>query len=110
MRPTHLVPGAIGMLIAVVLNIRGWWLNDGSRVRNVLIVLAIAALIVGFVGDPKRTIRREIALWVGFVVGMTAVLFAIGPGTIFPIVIAIGASLAALAILMGSVPAMFRAR
>jgi|SRR5687768_8387115 len=108
MKPANLIPAAVGVLIAIVMNVRGWWLNDGTRVRNMLIVLAIAALIVGFVGDPKRTARRETALWLGFVVGMAGVLLAVGPGTIFPIVIVIGASMAAVTILVGAVPAFWR--
>jgi len=104
----NLIPAALGILIAIAMNMRGWWLDDGTRVRNMLIVLAIAALIVGFVGDPKRTTQRETTLWLGFVVGMTGVLFAIGPGNIFPIVIVIGAGLAAVSILVGTVPAFFR--
>jgi hypothetical protein len=93
------------MLIAIAMNTREWWLDNGTRVRNMLIVLAIAALIIGFVGDPNRTTRRETTLWLGFVVGMAGVLFAVGPGTIFPTVIVIGACLAAVSILVGSVPA-----
>lgn len=106
----NLTPATVGLCIAIAMNARGWWLDDGTRVRNMLIVLVVAALIVGFVGDAKSTVRREIALWIGFVIGMSIVLFAIGPGTIFPIVIAIGAFLGALTILVGSVPAMFRTR
>ena len=104
----NLIPAAVGILIAIAMNMRGWWLDDGTRVRNMLIVLAAAALIVGFVGDPKRTTRRETTLWLGFVAGMTGVLFAIGPGNIFPIVILIGAGLAAVSIFVGTVPAFFR--
>jgi hypothetical protein len=37
---------------------------------------------------------------------MTGVLFAVGPGTIFPIVIAVGASMAALAVSIGAAPAV----
>lgn len=108
MKPMHLIPAAVGILIAIVMNAGGWWLDDGTRVRNLLIVLAIAALIVGFAGDSKRTVRREIALWLGFVVGMTVVLFVVGPGNIFPIVIATGASMAALTVLIGAAPAFLR--
>ena len=102
------MPAAVGMFIAIVMNTGGWWLDDGTRLRNMLIVLAVAALIVGFVGDPKHTTRRETTLWLGFVVGMAGVLFAIGPGTIFPIVIVMGAGLAAVSILVGTIPAFFR--
>jgi hypothetical protein len=106
MKPTYVLPAAVGIVIAIAMNYGGWWLDDGTRVRNMLLVLAIAALIVSFVGEAKFTISREIALWLGFVAGMTGVLFAVGPGTIFPIVIAVGASMAALAVSIGAAPAV----
>jgi hypothetical protein len=63
MDATNLIPAAVGVVVALVMNVNGWWLNDGTRV---------------------------------------------GPGTIFPIVIAVGATMAAVTIAIGAAPALLR--
>ncbi|HKT78930.1 MAG TPA: hypothetical protein VJP86_01835 [Vicinamibacterales bacterium] len=67
----------------------GWFLNAPRGVESIAVVFAVAGLIVGL---SRRNAVREAAITViGALVAMTAVLFAIGPGTIFPIVMCIGA-------------------
>ena len=75
----------------------GWWLDSGRRVVTTAIVLAVVAALAA----PPWL--RAVALWAGVVAGMIGVLFWHGPGTIFPIVIAVGAGITALAVTAGSV-------
>ena len=101
--------GLIGFLIAISMHAKnGWWLDGGDRVREMLIVLAIAALIVGFWWTPMPVYRRSVQLWAGFMVGTTVTLFVIGPGNIFPIVLGFAALLSAVAVLVGSIAGMVR--
>jgi hypothetical protein len=83
----------------------GWWLNSGRGVALTVSVLTGAALVVGLRGFAWPAGRAEAmaaaALWAGINVGMAAVLFSAGPGTIFPIVLAVGAAISALAVSAG---------
>jgi hypothetical protein len=84
----------------------GWWLNSGRGVAITAFMLAVLAALVA-----ARTLRwpfqaRETAavaaLWAGANVGMAVMLFRVGPGTIFPIVLGVGAGVSALAVGAGS--------
>jgi len=88
---------AVAMLHAV----GGWWLNSGTGVLRIVLVLlplgAFAALWRS--GSPWV---RACALWAGAVSGSTVVLFSIGPGTIWPIVLAFAAAITAGAVFGGA--------
>ena len=75
----------------------GWWLDSAGGVTVTAIALAVLAAIAA----PAW--RLATAVWAGVVLGMIGVLFWDGPGTIFPIVIGIGAGIAAVAVAIGSV-------
>jgi hypothetical protein len=95
---TSLLPQiAIGAAIAVVLHLYhgGWWLDAGQRV---LVTLVAVAVITAFVGG---TWRQAVGFGAGVAGGMTGILLVIGPGSIFPIVIAIGSTMIAVAVLVG---------
>ena len=67
----------------------GWFLNSG---RGVLAVALACAVVGGLIGFGRRDSMPEATMVAsGAVLAMIAVLFSIGPGTIFPIVIAFGA-------------------
>jgi hypothetical protein len=78
----------------------GWFLNSGTGIAAMATVLAITAFTV------KTAMWRSWALFVaGGVLALVAAVFLFGPGTIFPIVIAAGAGLIALAALAGALAA-----
>jgi hypothetical protein len=85
----------------------GWWLNTGQGVALTSLVLALLAVAI-VVPAPLSTgsLRRPIALWAGANIGLAFVLFKAGPGNIFPIVLAFGAGISALAVGAGSLIGM----
>jgi hypothetical protein len=85
----------------------GWWLNSGRGVAVSSITLVLTAVVVGF---RARTlpVRNPVAaaasaFWLGANIGMAVVLFRSGPGNLFPIVLAIGAGISAIAVGAGSI-------
>lgn len=80
----------------------GWFLNSG---RGVLVMALVAAAVCGAAlrAWPAGTIWKG---WVAFVAGAAIALvisvFALGPGTIFPIVIAAGLFVVLVGALAGS--------
>jgi hypothetical protein len=88
---------ALGVAVAVVLHFYhgGWWLDAGQRVLATLVAVAVITVFVG------ATWRKAVAFGAGVVGGMTGILFVIGPGSIFPIVIAIGSTMIAIAVFVG---------
>src|SRR5438093_7208123 len=88
---------AVGMLHAV----GGWWLNSGTGVlRTVLVLLPLGAFAALWrSGSPWV---RACALWAGAISGTTVILFSIGPGTIWPIVLAFAAAITAGAVFVGA--------
>jgi hypothetical protein len=92
----------LGVVVAVVMQFAGggWWLDTHDRVVITAGVLAIVACAVGGL-SPKRTWWPAIHLWTGFMVGITVILFIIGPGNIFPIVLAVGGGWAVMAVGLG---------
>lgn len=94
---TRLLPQiAVGVAVASALHLyQGWWLDAGPRVGVTMVAVAVSSLVVGATG------WKAAAFGVGVAGGMTAILFAIGPGNLFPIVIAIGTTMIALAVLTG---------
>jgi uncharacterized membrane protein len=85
-----------GAAVAVALHLAlGWWLDAGSRVAITLAVVCATTAILA------HTLAEAVALWVGLSVAWTVILFAIGPGTIFPIVIAFLCGLTAMSVAAG---------
>jgi hypothetical protein len=66
----------------------GWFLNSGRGVLVVGLACAVVGALVGF--GRRDSVREATMVASGAVLAMIAVLFSIGPGTIFPIVIAFG--------------------
>lgn len=98
--------GAVAAAATQPLTPTGWWLNSGRGVAITGITLAVLAALVAARARtwPFRSqgAAAAAALWAGANIGMALVLFGAGPGTIFPIVLAIGAGVSAAAVAAGS--------
>lgn len=77
----------------------GWFLNSGGNALVVGVVVALAAAAVSL--RKRASVRDILFLGVGAVVAMAATLFAIGAGSIFPIVIVFGAGFLGMSIAVG---------
>jgi hypothetical protein len=99
----RVVPLATGMASMVYVQFQtGWWLDAGARVLPTMLVLFMEAVVLGLKGSgPLRT--KEATLWAGAMMGLTACLFYIGPGTIWPIVLFVSGVMTAAAVLLGGV-------
>ena len=91
----------------------GWWLDSSRGVAMTVVVLAVLAAAIGvrFPAWPVRP-RNAVpvaALWAGANIGMAIVLFSVGPGSIFPIVLAMGAGISAIVVAAGSFLGMLAA-
>ena len=88
-------------VVATSYVVGGWWLNSGSGVlRTVLGLLALGVFAALWrSGSPWI---RACALWAGAISGSAAILFSIGPGTIWPIVLAFAAAITAGAVFGGA--------
>jgi hypothetical protein len=99
--------GGIAAAVVQPLTPTGWWLNSGRGVAITGIVLALTAVAVGFRARawPWRNpiAAAATAFWAGANIGMAVVLFRAGPGNLFPIVLAIGAGISAIAVGAGSI-------
>jgi hypothetical protein len=82
-----LVTGAVSA--AAMQGWTGWWLNSGAGVA-----------LVG-TSNTRSPWARPVALWVGCMTGLTASLFWVGPGTIWPIVLLVSSVLTAGTIMVG---------
>ena len=78
----------------------GWFLNGGVNVATIACVIAIVAAV--FAARRRWRVRETSAFGFGVLVAMAGTLFAIGPGTLFPIVIVVGALVIGVAILVGT--------
>ena len=95
------VPLTIGLLTAMLLQIvGGWWLNSGWGVATTMAVLFGTAIGVCLRSDAPWF--RATAMCIGVIAGMTATLFWIGPGTIWPIVLVVAAALTGTAVYAGA--------
>jgi uncharacterized membrane protein len=85
----------------------GWWLDAAERVYMTLTLLTITTFTA--IVFWRSTSPRDLALtvWVGFVIASATILMAIGPGTIFPIVIIVGAVMSGFAIAVGAGAGVF---
>jgi hypothetical protein len=98
--------GGIAAAAVQPLTPTGWWLNSGRGVAVTALTLAVLAALVA-ARALKRPFRARkaaavAALWAGANIGLAVMLFRTGPGTIFPIVLAMGAGISALAVGAGS--------
>lgn len=90
-----------------------WFLNSGRAVAVTTAWLLIVPLIGALAVPPARDAvgRRMLSVALGAVAAMAGVLFVTGPGTIFPIVLAVGAVLVAAPVAAGTyIAALARAR
>jgi uncharacterized membrane protein len=76
----------------------GWFTNAGSNVSTIAVVVALIAAPVSFA--LGWTAAAVYAL--GAFLAMTAVLFAIGPGNLFPLTMAVGGAVLACATAAGA--------
>jgi hypothetical protein len=88
---------ALGIALACAVQFTvGWWLDaPGSSVALILAVVCVTTAIAA------HTLAEAVALWAGLSVGWTVILFVIGPGNIFPIVLAFVAGLTAMSVVVG---------
>ena len=86
-----LVAGAVSAVVSQLLT--GWWLDSG---RGVALMMAMLCVLSNALVWFDR--RAPLALWVGMINATTVILFTIGPGSIFPIVLTFAAGLSALAV------------
>jgi hypothetical protein len=84
----------------------GWWLNSGQGVAIIVLVLSLLAVPVSAAAGSwpwqSRSVVWPGALWAGANIGLAIVLFRVGPGNIFPIVLVVGAGISAIAVGAGS--------
>jgi hypothetical protein len=93
---------ASGFLTVVLLQAGyGWWLDSGPGVLRTLLVLLVWSMAAAVWGQTNRW-DRALAIWLGAISGSMAALFWIGPGTIWPIVLAMAAVLTGAAVSVGT--------
>jgi len=78
----------------------GWFLNSGRNVTTIGCVAAIVAALIAARGLWR--IGHTVAFGSGILIAMVGTLWTLGPGTIFPIVIVVGAMVVALAMVLGT--------
>jgi hypothetical protein len=105
-KPVSLIENAVWFAlgfaaVATSYVVGGWWLNSGTGVlRTVLGLLALGVFAALWrSGSPWI---RACALWAGAIAGSAAILFSIGPGTIWPLVLAFAAAITAGAVFGGA--------
>ena len=79
----------------------GWWLNSGTGVLRTVLALVALGVFVGLRRSGALWVRA-CALWTGAITGTSTILFWLGPGTIWPIVLAIAAAITAAAVFGGA--------
>jgi hypothetical protein len=99
--------GAVGLMQAI----GGWWLDSGAGVLRTVLVLFAFGGLAAIPPMGNRWVRAS-SLWAGAIACTTALLFWTGPGTIWPIALAIGAGISGGAVfggaLLGSIAARLR--
>jgi hypothetical protein len=81
-----------------------WFLNSGAAAGFTISCLLAAGAIAGAFrsADRRDALVRGASFSAGAVAAMTAVLFATGPGTIWPIVLLIGAAIVTASSMVGT--------
>jgi hypothetical protein len=91
-----LIAVVAGFVVAATVQLTvDWWLDSGRGVA----VTTLASLVTTLVAF--RAWHNALAFWAAMMVGNTLILFSIGPGSIFPIVIAVGGTLTGAAVAAG---------
>jgi hypothetical protein len=80
---------------------RGWFLDAGQNVLIIGLTLVVAAALLS--AWRGRIVDLPIAFAFGAMLAMAATLFAVGPGNLFPIAIALGSAVIAAAVFTGTV-------
>lgn len=118
MRWSSLVLGAAAFLAAHAVEVVMWtaWFspqfkpfftNSGRSIA----FTAACALIAGLVAGTRAKDQRDVLIHAGNVaagaaIAMTAALFWVGPGNLFPIVIALGSAILAVCSFLGALAAL----
>jgi hypothetical protein len=96
-----------GFVVAVVLQrLTGWWLNSGIGIAATLGGVFVLSVIAALVRSGGRRARLT-WLWAGVNVGLTIALVLSGPGTIWPIVMVVGAALTGATVMIGGLIGAF---
>ena len=88
-------------VVAALQAVGGWWLNSGRGVLRTVLALVALGVFVALWRSGRPWVRAW-ALWAGATSGSTVVLFWRGPGTIWPIVLAVAATITAAAVFGGA--------
>jgi hypothetical protein len=92
----------LGVLAIIALQtIGGWWLDSGQRVLRACVIFFAIGLVVGL-WRSQEAWNRAAALWAGAIAGSTGVLFRIGPGNLWPIVLVFAAAISGGAVFAGT--------
>jgi hypothetical protein len=92
----------LGFAATVVLHAaNGWWLNSARQAVPTMLALFLLALLTAL-WRPARPWASAAALWVGAFAAMAIILFSIGPGNIWPIVLVAAAIVSGAAVCVGA--------
>ena len=92
----------LGFAVVAALNaVGGWWLNSGTGVLRTVLVFVGLGVFAALRRSGSAWVRA-CALWAGAISGSTVLLFSIGPGTIWPIVLAFAAAITFAAVFGGA--------
>ena len=96
-------PFWLGLAIAVGMHLKnGWWLDASSSVWQMVYVLSAVGFTLSIASKDRTRLDRAIEMWVGFLLASTTILMAVlGGGNLFPIVIGVGATMSAAAVVTG---------
>jgi hypothetical protein len=95
-------PLFVGAVSAACMQSRtGWWLNSGTGIACTVATLFLLAVLFAS-WKAASPWPRAIGLWVGSMTGLTASLFWIGPGTIWPIVLIVASIITACTVIAGT--------
>lgn len=78
----------------------GWFLNSGSNAAVISAVVVLVAAVIA--ARPRWTVADTTVFACGVLIAMLATLVAIGPGTIFPLVLTVGTVLLVAATVLGT--------
>jgi hypothetical protein len=82
------------------INAPGWFLNSGFNVATIAGVITVVAALLPL--RRRWRVRETATFGAGVLLAMIGTLVAIGPGTIFPIVIVIGSVVVGFGIFWGT--------
>ena len=118
LRWPSLVLGATAFLAAHAVEVVMWtaWFspqfkpfftNSGRAMAFTTACVVIAGLLAGFLARDRRDVLiQAAAVTAGAAIAMTCVLFWVGPGNLFPIVIVLGTVIVAVGSFLGALAAL----